>query len=372
MDKKKYIFYVAIAFTLLACGVFGGGNDTNSADNGSAGSESGGESGSGGETGSGDEGSSGQPSLGGLLPGPESLDLSLTALYAFAPNYTSQVGVVFEGAAEDGSPLSQTIEISQKFQTQPTESSSAVISTTLSELGEGYVMETATIEGQTYTYAADMGCFVFPMDSSDESFDDLFTVDGLFTNQASRAETGVEINGFITDRYEITEANINPDHEDFDTEFSLTEGDLYVARDGGFITRMILEGFTYVTDFEGFDPTAETPATFTFNYIPVEGELDISPPAGCADQVSEDSDYPIMDDPAQLASLPGMVFYETSHTLDEVLEFYKTEMVAEGWTLTDESTLGSFASLTFTKDGKTVNVLPVQNGDIVAVTIVEE
>jgi hypothetical protein len=47
-------------------------------------------------------------------------------------------------------------------------------------------------------------------------------------------------------------------------------------------------------------------------------------------------------------------------------------MVADGWTLTDDTVMGSFARLTFTKDSQTVNILPLQNGPIVAVTIEEE
>jgi hypothetical protein len=366
MEKKKFIFYFAMALTLLACGVFGGDADNSPGDDNAGAPESGGavESGSEGSSASGDEGES--------QPGPKTIDLTNPALYPSAPNFTTQIILIDEGSMMDGSAIIRNMEINSIVQTQPTDKRSATISTKLSNQEQAAVLETSVIEGQTYTYSPDVGCFVFSSDPAQETFDDLFQIDETLINESSRVETGVQINGFVTDRYEITEANINPEDEDFETDFTFLNGSAYVARKGGFLTRLYMEGITYVTQSENFDPSAESQATYTFNYIPTEGELDISPPAGCADQLTGDLAYPMMDDAAQVSSLPGGLFYESSYTLEEVLEFYRTEMVAEGWTLTDESIIGSFASLTFTKDGKTVNVMPVQNGDIVAVTIGEE
>lgn len=362
MDIKKYLFYSALVLALLACSLSGGGNDNGSDENVV------GEPDSGGEVSSGESESSGSS----LLPGPASLDLSSPALYALTSNYTNQVVVVFDGAAQDGSPLTQTITIDQKVQTIPTESKWMKLSTALSNQEQASVIEAATIEGKTYSFLTGSGCFVIPDDSSTDTFDDLFTVDGLFINQASRVETGVQMNGFTTDGYELTPDNIDSSHEELDTQFTFTQGMLYVARDGGFITRMLLEGQTYMTDYEGFDPNVETPAKFTFNFIPAEGTLDITPPAGCADQVGSGDSYPIMDDFTQVSALPGTTFYETNHTLQEVLDFYKAEMPAQGWTLTDESTIGTFSTLTFTKEGQTVNVMSVQTGDTVSVSIAEQ
>jgi hypothetical protein len=362
METKKYMFYSALVLALLACSVLGGSSDNNPDESVPNAPDSGG------EVSSGESGSSGSS----LLPGPASLDLSSPALYTFASNYTSQVVVVFDGAAQDGSPLTQTITIDQKMQTIPTESNWMKLSTALSNEEQTSVIETATIDGQTYSFLTDAGCFVIPADSSQDTFGDLFTVDGLFVNQASRVETGVQINGFTTDGYELTSDNIDSSHDEFDSQFTFTQGMLYVARDGGFITQLLLEGQTYMTDYEGFDPNVETPANFTFNYIPVEGALGITPPAGCADQVGSGDSYPLMDDAAQVSALPGTTFYQTNHTLQEVLDFYKAEMPAQGWSLTDESSIGGFASLTFTKEGQTISVMPVQNGDVVSVSIVEQ
>jgi hypothetical protein len=356
MNIKKYLFFSTVVLALLACSLLGGNNDSATASD------------SGGEVGSGDTGSSGLLSL----PGPATLDLTSPALYVFAPNYSSQVIVIYDGTAQDGSPLTQTITMDQKMQSIPTESSWMKMSTALSNEEKAYVMETATIEGQTYSYITDAGCFTLPSSSSEGAFDDLFTVSDIFNNQASRVETGVQINGFMTDGYELTADNLSANYQGFDNNFTLTKGMLYVARDGGFITQMYLEGLTYATDLEGFDPNVETPAKVTFNYIPAEGELGITPPAGCADQVDSAGSYPLMDDATQLSAMAGTTFYQTNHTLEEVLDFYRSEMAAQGWTLTEESTIGSFASLTFTKDGQTVNVMPVQNGDVVSVSIVEQ
>lgn len=355
MEKKKIVFYITLAMTLFACSLSGGNGEVNSEPSSST-------------SGNGD-GSSGLYSQ----PGPETIDLTAQALYAHSPNYTSQLLMVNEGKMVDGSAITQNIEINSDIQTQPTEGQHVTIKSQLSTQSQATLLETTILAGQSYTYSSDAGCFIFPFDPSQgDPFEDFFQVEDNFINEASRVETGVEINGFMTDRYEITEANIDPADENFDSDFTLLEGSLYVAREGGFVTRRYFKGITAAAFSDQFDPNAETQVTFTFNYIPIEGALGITPPDGCADQLTQGSEFPTMDDATKVSSYPGGLFYESSHTLDEVLDFYRTEMATEGWTLTDDSRLGSFARLTFTKDGRSVNVLPLQNGPIVAVTIEEE
>ena len=79
-----------------------------------------------------------------------------------------------------------------------------------------------------------------------------------------------------------------------------------------------------------------------------------------------------MEDAQNIVNLPDSIFYESLSSFEEVLEFYKTEMEALGWTLEEENILGSLGELVFSKDGRTVTVLPAQNGDIVAISIEEE
>lgn len=66
--------------------------------------------------------------------------------------------------------------------------------------------------------------------------------------------------------------------------------------------------------------------------------------------------YPILPDPTNLTETPDLVMYETAVTYEEVVAFYKTEMAAAGWTLTDDFQRPPQATLMFTKGEKTVQV----------------
>jgi hypothetical protein len=96
----------------------------------------------------------------------------------------------------------------------------------------------------------------------------------MITGQATRVESGVEVNGYVTDKYSLSSDN-------------LREGDgsasafVYVARDGGFITRFELQFQSNENRF-GFDPNQFTDTHFEYNYNLVEdGSLDIVIPAEC-------------------------------------------------------------------------------------------
>ena len=94
------------------------------------------------------------------------------------------------------------------------------------------------------------------------------------TGQARRVSTGVEVNGFVVDKYELTNENVVADDE-------LISAFVYVVRDGGFITLFELQGRTK-TDYQGFDPNQLTDISATYNYVPVQdGSLEIAVPTVC-------------------------------------------------------------------------------------------
>ena len=87
-----------------------------------------------------------------------------------------------------------------------------------------------------------------------------------------------------------------------------------------------------------------------------------------------DNEYPLIDGASGLASTEGVVFYTVEASLDEVLNFYRTKMGEDGWTLTSDVGGGtvSFATLEFSKDGESVEVGAITTGDGVSVTITKK
>lgn len=229
--------------------------------------------------------------------------------------------------------------------------------------GEG-AWETVLVNGNMYNFTPEFGCSIFAVDENVDPMSQLFTDEFAVTGEATLAEIGVEIDGILTDRYAITLENL-VDADVTDAELSIASA--YVARDGGYLLRLELVGTG------SFEEGAE-PGAFSLikAFRPLTEPLVAIPPTGCLDEVANTDKYPLPDDATSVSSVNGEVSFSSPSNLDTILAFYRETLVAEGWTLADEVILGSFAYLDFTKDGVTLNVNAVQNGDVVWTTLSEE
>ena len=96
----------------------------------------------------------------------------------------------------------------------------------------------------------------------------------MITGQAPRVESGIEVNGYVTDKYELSSENFVGKAKGVSTF-------VYVAREGGFITLFEMKSQGNETRY-GFDPNQFTDFSLTYSYTLVEdGSLDIVIPAEC-------------------------------------------------------------------------------------------
>ena len=303
--------------------------------------------------------------------GPETIDLSDPALYANDAyvTYKMNMEIKYDGMDTAGNSNSFTLVASIENQEQPK-------AQRISMAGEDPTesIEFVVIGDQVMNVFPGMGCTVLPASSMEgqnpeESVPD---IDGLLTGQAKRIETGVSIEGIVTDRYELTSENMtDPDNSETP---KITDGSVYIAQDGGYIVRIEMNG-TVNTAENDFDPNTETQVSLNYTFIPVEdGTLLITPPAECEEQLSGGSEYPVMEGASELFSMQDTMFYTVNASLEEVLDFYRTAMSEDGWTLSNEMGGGSvsFATLEFTKDGESVEVNAITTGEAVSVTVMKK
>jgi hypothetical protein len=225
--------------------------------------------------------------------GPETIDLTNPALYIH-PNWpaytftttTKYTGVDTAGVAKEVSEIG-----SAEIQTQP-----QITQRFLSSL-EGYVDNPGTtgsvnilssdtviigdqmtsaqmvsVNGETPKLVCNTGLASEVQGPS--LLESMPKIQEWITGQAPRVESGIELNGFVTDKYELSSENMGGGD-------GLVSAFVYVARDGGFITRFEVQSQGNETRF-GFDPSQLTDITTTFNFFPVEdGSLDIVIPAEC-------------------------------------------------------------------------------------------
>lgn len=304
--------------------------------------------------------------------GPETINLSNPAMYAndAYPAYKMNTSIKYDGVDTTGSPKTFELVFNIANQLEPRAQHISMAGGDDSTENIEFIV----LGDQAMSIFPGVGCTIFPAESMqdqspEESFPDM---NGLLTGQAKRVETGINIEGVVTDRYELTSENMaDPDNSETP---KINDGSVYVAQDGNYIVRIEMNG-TVNTAENGFDPNTEAQVSLNYTFIPVEdGSLNIVPPTECADQLAGSSDYPVMDGASGLISMEDTVFYTVEASLDEVLDFYRTTMPEDGWEMAKDvgGSNISFATLEFTKDGESVEVNAITTGDSVSVTVTKK
>jgi hypothetical protein len=203
-------------------------------------------------------------------PGPETIDLTDSALYitSSSPAYSFTTQAEFSGVDTTGAAKEVSLLMLVERQTQPQPTQHGVVKVTG---GEGSA-ESVVIGDQVY--------IVFQGICNSTDLNGQKISDGMpdlrqeVKGQAQRVESGINVNGYVTDKYELTSENMVAEDE-------LISAFVYVARDGGFITLFEVQGRTK-TNYQGLDPNQLTDITTTYNYIPVEdGSFEVAIPAEC-------------------------------------------------------------------------------------------
>jgi hypothetical protein len=149
--------------------------------------------------------------------------------------------------------------------------------------------------------------------------------------------------------YTFSEKDI-PQAEDLG-EINRASGEMCVAAEGDYIVNFSLSAD--VTSVGQENPMFDKGSIeMSYKVFDVNQPITIEPPAEALAQQGAREDIPMTADAKIDFSMPGMVSYKTALSIEEVTEFYETEMPKEGWKLEEDgkTTLEDMVSLTFTKD----------------------
>ena len=227
--------------------------------------------------------------------------------------------------------------------------------------GLGETMTMTQIEDAFYAILPPQNCITLAGQSGFENPFDLFLdTGGFLTDDAQRALPDETINGVDSAHYVLNAQNF----ASWDVA-EIYEADLYVAKEGGYVTRLMISG-RGVNNLLNSDASQEGDIFYELNFIP-EAVPAIAVPQGCADAAELTSEYPILGDATAVQSAPGLFSYETQTSFDEVIAFYKEALTASGeWAVAQEIVQEPNATITFTgADGTLmVNLGPGQNGGV--------
>jgi hypothetical protein len=213
----------------------------------------------------------------------------------------------------------------------------------------------------TFTQIGDMdymslptGCVTGITGQTENPFSSMLDDGGVLgeLEGATLVETNVEMNGVNTNHYTFDESLLAL-NDPTAGELSAAEGNIWVAADGGYVVRILMEGVGS-TGLLGDVSGTKGQMSYELNYFGFNEPVEINPPPGCDGE--GEGEFPIMEGAQNLTSIAGVQTYTTDQPFDTVVDFYKNEMAAAGWSPEIETVSENLASLNYTKDGQNVQI----------------
>ncbi|MEJ2747719.1 MAG: hypothetical protein P8183_07385 [Anaerolineae bacterium] len=298
---------------------------------------------------------------------PESA-LSLNAIEELPFNsYRVTMAMEVTGTDADGADVDQGINADMAFSKEPPATDISISFFGLQdEMGDGTI-EMTQVEGVSYMVVPEMGCVT-------TSSEDILA-DNPFASMLNPDEFLNDL-GDIKYEGEETINDIRSLHYSFD-KFALTgtdaadiksaEGHVYIAKDGNFLVRMVVDAQGQVDMFDG-GLTDDGVMHLEINLTDVDQPIDVSIPEACAAQDGTggaNSEFPMLEDATNVTSFAGVLSYQTAQPVEDILAFYDEALTVEGWVKDEE---GSFvasgsALVNYTREGVTLNVTVSPNED---------
>jgi hypothetical protein len=311
-----------------------------------------------------------------LAAATDSLDLDAPEAFQEVPgNYSIQLDFSFAGTEADGSPVEGQLRIEGVHQADPAGTDlhyTASGDATYEGVDE---MQFVELGGKDYIVNSRLGCADLPSSERGSPFTSLVEPAGFLTGAVQRIQPDAEINGVPSFAYAITRENLDTSDAP-SMEVSELSGTLNLAQEGGYVTRLVLEGSGSSAMLSG-SGELEGDINYQLDFTPLAGPVSVSVPAACTSAEGEQtvqSEYPVMSGATGVAAFEGFLTYSTSSELNAVVGFYKTEMVALGWALDNELNLGTTAVLNFTQGATSVGIVINEdpNNGQVSVVLAEE
>ena len=214
----------------------------------------------------------------------------------------------------------------------------------------------AQLDGVSYVAFPGLGC-ITNTEEGDlmDTFGENFLDTNEFTDKLDKARfVGEEvINDIEVLHYEIDSTMLEED-DDLDE----IAGDVYVAKDGGYIVSMILDG-TGPMDFLGGTEDDYGTMHLDYNLTDINESFEISLPEGCdasADQGG--SEFPVTEDAYELSSFSGFTSYKSDLPFTDIVAFYETVLSEAGWTQVEADSFMAedTAVLVYTRDEEKLNI----------------
>lgn len=294
--------------------------------------------------------------------------------------------MVMEMTATDstGTETTQTMQMELAVSTDPPATSMIMTAEGAEEIEEMGQMEFTQIEDTSYINMGELGCMALPADDnsamSTEELTDGFSPESITEDLENVTLVGEEtINGIDVLHYTYDETSMTAEQA---VGIKSMVGDIYIAKDGGYMVRSIVDVVGDSKFIDGFASEDFQPDTATthieMNLTDVNSAVEILPPAACEGQeLPEAVDWPMLDDASEVTSFVGILSYTTEVSGSDAIDFYNDAMAEMGYTLDETSSFisdgnGLLTYINIDDESVTITISEDADSGLTTVTILAD
>lgn len=293
---------------------------------------------------------------------PESA-LTLNAIEEL-PFNSYHIAMVLEvtGTDADGQEVNQSINSDFAISNDPQIMNLAMSFSGIDDtMGGMNSIEMAQVEGTSYMVIPEMGCVTTSGGDilEENPFTSMMQPSQFLNNLDKTKYEGQEtINGIRTRHYSFDESAMTGTDL---TDIQDAEGHIYIAEDGDFLVRMTLDATGKVDLFDQ-GLTDDGQMHIEVNLTDVDVPIEAAIPEACVTEGGTtggaNSDFPMLENATEVTSFAGVLSYQTTSSMEDILAFYDDALTAEGWVKDEEGSFVSSGSalVNYTQDGVTLNL----------------
>lgn len=294
-------------------------------------------------------------------------EAQLTALEALK-SYRQVVTYTSQGVDMDGNPIDERAEIVTEYTRDPLARRMVMsIVDNVNPDASQENMEMYQLGTDIFMNAGeDVGWMRISSEESPFASAEIARLTGgdIFNNldQMRRVRPDEKINGVNSRHYQFDEVVLGKLFDEDMTNVT-GSGDIWVAKDGGYLTKYLLTVEVKEGNGGMFDPNMNTGSfTMEFELKDVNQDFTIEVPEEATASISLagfDGPFPMPEDGAVQVASSGFTVIFTAAPVADVIAFYDSALAELGWVKDEEGSMdmGDMASLTFTKDDTKLSLL---------------
>lgn len=297
-------------------------------------------------------------------------------------SYQYQLVMRLTNTLSDGQEQVQSITMVNAFSTEPPAASMSITMEGVDEAQGFGQMTMVELDGMSYMVLPEMGCVTSDASQGglfgDNPFQDTMSPNALLedmdVSQARRVLPDEEINGIDTIHYTFDESLMNASGDNTQ-QIEDAEGHLYIAKDGGYLVKMVMDASGSGLNF--LDDTTDSVSTavhFEYTLISANETVEITIPAECEGQAAA-MDVPMLEDATEVSSFAGFVSYKSALTLEEAVTFYEESLIADGWVKNEDESFSfeGLSGLVYTRENEKLSItISTEDTGGISVLIIQE